>query len=76
MIQPSHYIVKCTSDTQASDKRINEDTCPYIDQHKIDKRGSDHGPDGTRAKVARQERDSAQDLPPNRATSPSKNISI
>lgn len=37
VIKPSHYRVKCTSDTQANNKKINEDTRPYIDQHKIDK---------------------------------------
>lgn len=37
VIKPSHYRVRCTSDTQANNKKINEDTHPYIDQHKIDK---------------------------------------
>lgn len=37
VIKPSHYRVKCTSDTQANNKKINEDTRPYINQHKIDK---------------------------------------
>lgn len=37
VIKPSHYRVKCTSDTQANNKKINEDTRPYIDQLKIDK---------------------------------------